>query len=72
MMMEIKMKSILIGSFFAGVAVAGLFLVVLNAVSMPDVMVSYSSGECVEVVNYSDDNFSCDNLPSRYNHVWVK
>jgi hypothetical protein len=43
-----------------------------NALMMPDVQVSYSTKHCVKVVNYADTNFSCENMPSKFNHVWVK
>ena len=42
------------------------------AASMPDVHVSYATNECVKVVNYTDEIFSCENLPSKFNHVWVQ
>ena len=45
----------------------------LSAMAMPDVWVSYSTDECVKVINYNEgDNFSCENMPSKFNHVWVK
>ena len=38
----------------------------------PDVHYSNSTGECVKVLNYAEDDlYSCDNLPSKYNKVWV-
>lgn len=38
----------------------------------PDVHYSNSTGECVRVLNYAEnDRYSCDNLPSKYNKVWV-
>jgi len=41
--------------------------------NMPDVHVSHSTGKCVEVLNYAEgDRYSCDNLPSKYNRVWVQ
>ena len=40
--------------------------------SMPDVYFSYETNECVNVTNYTDEVFSCDNIPSKFNHVWVK
>lgn len=57
-----------------GAAVTGLLIyVVLTALSMPDVWFSYSTDECVKVVNYVEgDNYSCENLPSKFNHVWVE
>jgi len=42
-------------------------------IDMPDVHVSNSTGECVKVINYAeDDEYTCNVLPSKYNHVWVK
>lgn len=41
------------------------------ASSIPDVHVSYSTGECVTVINYADTNYSCENQPKKYNHIWV-
>lgn len=43
-----------------------------SALNLPDVHVSHSTGECVEVINYSDTDYTCDNYPEKYNHVWVK
>jgi hypothetical protein len=40
--------------------------------SDPTVHFSWSTEECVEVINYNGSNYTCDNLPDRYNHVWVK
>ncbi len=39
--------------------------------TLPDVHVSYDSRECVRVVNYTDEQFSCETLPAKFNHVWV-
>jgi hypothetical protein len=57
---------------FAGTMLAGLGYAMNSALSAPDVHVSYSTNECVKVVNYTDEIFSCDNLPSKFNHVWVQ
>ena len=60
------------------VIVGGIYLLALgkglmSVIDMPDVHVSNSTGECVEVINYHpDDAYTCDNLPEKYNHVWVK
>jgi len=42
------------------------------AASIPDVHVSHSTNECVQVINYTDQQFSCENMPERYTKVWVK
>ena len=57
--------------------VGGLFLFLDVAMMIPDVVVSYSTNECVEVVNYGsvifgETDYSCENMPSRYNQVWAK
>ena len=44
-----------------------------NSIDIPDVHVSNSTGECVKVINYAeDDAYTCNVLPTKYNHVWVK
>lgn len=45
----------------------------LDMLMIPDVYVSYSTNVCVEVINHTEtDAYTCENLPSKYNHVWVK
>ena len=56
----------------AGVLVAGLAYAMISAAAMPDVHFSYSTDECVKVVNYTDEQFDCSNYPSKFNHVWVQ
>lgn len=62
-----------------GLAVVACFMVgavifaMLNSAAIPDVHVSYSTNECVKVLNYVEgDNYSCENMPSKFNHVWVQ
>ena len=60
-----------------GLAGALLLTLLVNAVETsldrPDVHISHSTGECVRVLNYVEDhNFTCEDLPSKYNKVWVK
>jgi len=57
---------------FAGTMLAGLGYAMMSAAAMPDVHVSYATGECVKVVNYTDEQFDCSNYPSKFNHVWVQ
>ena len=40
--------------------------------STPDVYFSYATDACVKVINYTDEIFACETLPSKFNHVWVK
>lgn len=55
-------------------AIVVLFYAFLDsAFSIPDVHFSYSTNECVQVINYvKDENYSCENMPGKFNHVWVK
>ena len=40
---------------------------------MPDVYVSHSCGECLKVVNYDERfEYTCENYPSKYNHIWIQ
>lgn len=56
---------------------SGMALAMDYALSIPDVHKSYSTRECVTVENYpgfvfGKDTFSCENMPSKFNLVWVK
>ena len=56
-----------------GICIAILLAIVDSALSLPDVQFSYKTNECVKVLNYvEDENFSCENLPSKFNHVWIQ
>ncbi len=55
------------------VMVGFLAYIVNNALSIPDVQVSYSTDKCVKVINYAEgDNYTCDNMPTKFNHVWAQ
>ena len=68
----------MIKAIVAGAAVTvGLFAMADYALSIPDVHVSYASNSCVEVVNYpstlfGNTDYNCENMPEKFNHVWVK
>ena len=63
----------LIQMALAGAALAyGTFYLIDTAASMPDVHFSYATNECVKVINYTDEIFSCESLPAKFNHVWVQ
>ena len=65
---------------YAAVALAMAFLAVVGidyAFAMPDVYVSFSTNECVKVVNhdsafFGSTNATCGDLPTRYNFIWAK
>ena len=56
------------------VLIGGLTLaMIFNSLGMPDVHISHSTGECVEVINYDERfNYTCENYPEKYNHIWVE
>ena len=72
-MLTIKDKVEAIVAGLVGVIVLVVAVNYLESVlDQPDVHFSNSTGECVKVLNYAEnDLYSCDNLPKRYNHVWV-
>ena len=40
--------------------------------NLPAVYVSYSTEDCVKVVNYlEEDNYSCSDMPKKYNHIYL-
>ena len=65
-------------------AITGLILVAVvafgmmdYAFSIPNVLVSYSSNECTGVENFpgimfNTEIYSCENMPSKFYHVYVK
>lgn len=64
----------MIKSLVIGAAVGyGLFAFADYALSIPDVHVSYETNQCVRVLNYAEgDTYSCENMPTKFNHVWVQ
>ena len=57
--------------FMVCAVTAGLVLAINSAAALPDVHFSYKTNECVKVVNYIEGhNYTCDNLPTKYYHVW--
>ncbi len=57
---------LIVVSLFVFIAYAMAF-----ATTLPDVYYSYSTDECVKVVNYGTE-YTCDNLPNKFIHVWVE
>lgn len=54
-----------------------IFVAADYAFSIPDVTFSYSTNDCVKVENYPStffgtSQYSCELLPNKYNHIWVK
>jgi hypothetical protein len=66
-----KIKAVLSGIIVAFI-LAFFVKQVQMVADMPDVHFSWTTEECVKVLNYAEDNrYTCDDLPKRYNHVWV-
>ena len=54
------------------ITLVAAFFVLTTSLDLPDVLISHSTNECVTVINYTDeDTYSCDNMPTKYNKVWV-
>ena len=66
------MKTLVINGVLLVSIVLLAVLGVNSAMSVPDMHVSHTTGECVRVINYGDTNYSCENQPQKYNHIWVK
>jgi len=66
------MKTLVINGVLLVSIVLLAVLGVNSAMSVPDMHVSHTTGECVKVINYADTNYSCENQPQKYNHIWVK
>lgn len=57
--------------FFGAVSLIAICAIVLTPI--PEVHVSYSTGECVKMITVDGVEQSCPaQLPKRYNHVFVK
>jgi len=65
------MKNVITGLILAS-AIAAAAYAGNEILSMPDAYFSYATNECVKVINYTDTVFACENLPARFNHVWVQ
>jgi hypothetical protein len=55
------------------IGLVAIFFALTTSLDIPDVLISHSTNECVSVINYTDeDTYSCENMPTKYNKVWVK
>jgi hypothetical protein len=64
------MKDIILATLLVVGLNAVLWLIVIDEVRRPDVHKSWSSKECVKVEHSKAHD--CDNLPKKYNTVWVQ
>lgn len=57
---------------FGIVILAAFVLLISDICKMPDVYYSFKQNHCVRVVNFDPDNYyTCENLPTRYNLIYV-
>jgi hypothetical protein len=76
-MISNKEKAVAVAcGLLAAVFISFVMNSIVKVLDQPDVHYSNSTGECVRVLNYTEDDaiemYSCDNLPSMYRKVWVK
>jgi len=67
------MKTVIVGLVIFGLGFVGADYMF----SIPNVLMSHSTGVCVEVENFpsilfSDTAYNCENMPTKYNHIWVQ
>ena len=53
-------------------AVGAAFVIVSYMDSIPDVHFSNATGTCVKVVSFDENEYTCDNIPEKFNTVWTK
>ena len=68
----LKVLSKILWSCVVLILIGAVMMAMDHFLDMPDVKVSYSTGECIEVINYGDIEYTCETLPRRYNHIYVK
>ena len=52
--------------------VAATYVIVSYMDSIPDVHFSNAMGTCVKVVSFDENEYTCDELPEKFNTVWTK
>ena len=53
-------------------ALGAAFVIGSYVDSIPDVHFSNATGTCVKVVSFNEDEYTCNDLPEKFNTVWVK
>lgn len=56
--------------FLVFIGVCGYMMV--QAVNISDVVYSYSTKQCVQVINSDATSGSCNKIPLKYNKVWTR
>ena len=53
-------------------AAAATYVIVSYMDSIPDVHFSNATGACVKVVSFDENEYTCDDIPEKFNTVWTK
>ena len=53
-------------------AVGAVFVIGSYMDSIPDVHFSNATGTCVKVVSFDEKEYTCDDIPEKFNTVWTK
>lgn len=60
-------------TIFMVIAVFGTVLYMAHyALSLPEVHFSYSTKQCVKIVDADGNAHSCKHMPKKFYHIWVK
>lgn len=62
----------LLKGFLGAMVLLAAALVAWEFVNLPEVEVSHATGKCVRVVYMDGRTGDCNNLPDKYDHVWVR
>lgn len=63
---------VLLKGFLGAMVILAVALVTWEFFDMPEVEVSHATGKCVRVVYMDGRTGDCENLPEKYDHVWVR
>lgn len=66
------MRSILILSVLVASCTWGLIHAVADVLDAPDVHISYTTGECVRIIDENGERKCPEQLPAKYHRVWVE
>ncbi len=53
-------------------AVGAVFVIGSYMDSIPDVHFSNATGACVKVVSFDENEYTCDDIPEKFNTVWTE
>lgn len=65
------MKATLIYAVLVTLVAALMVHACASALEVPDVHISYSTGECVKIIDEQGERECPEELPAKYHRVWV-